>query len=158
GWKGLMKHPNDNPAERAKLSPATYDLEQAKADMRMKEHWKAEGGEIAFDGKGDSLCTKKDYRDFEMLVDWKIPAKGDSGIYLRGSPQVQIWEPNTPGQFRPPDGSGGLFNNEKNPRHPIKVADNPVGQWNRFRIVMVGDKVHVFLNGELVVRNTVLEN
>jgi hypothetical protein len=37
-------------------------------------------------------------------------------------------------------------------------ADHPVGEWNRFRIVMVGEKVHVFLNGELVVRDTTLEN
>jgi hypothetical protein len=158
GWKGLMAAPNDNPSKRAKLSPASYNLEQAKADLSMREHWHAQNGEIVFDGKGRSLCTKKDYKDFEMLVDWKIPPRGDSGIYLRGSPQVQIWEANSPGQFRPPDGSGGLYNNEKNPRHPMKVADNPVGQWNRFRIVMVGEKVHVFLNGQLVVRDTTMEN
>jgi len=60
--------------------------------------------------------------------------------------------------FNPPDGSGGLYNNEKNPRHPLMFADHPVGEWNRFRIVMAGEKVHVFLNGELVVRDTTLEN
>lgn len=158
GWKGLLARPNDNPAKRAKLSPEALAKEQAKADQRMHEHWKAENGEIVFDGGGDSLCTKKDYGNFEMLVDWKIPPKGDSGIYVRGAPQVQIWEPKSPGQFNPPDGSGGLYNNEKNPRHPLMFADHPVGEWNRFRIVMVGEKVHVFLNGELVVRDTTLEN
>jgi hypothetical protein len=158
GWKGLIAHPNDNPANRAKLSPATLVLEQAKADLKMREHWKAQNGEIVFDGQGASLCTSKDYANFELLVDWKIPPRGDSGIYIRSSPQVQIWEAKSPGQFNPPDGSGGLYNNEKNPRHPIKVADHPVGEWNRFRIVMVGEKVHVFLNGELVVRDTTLEN
>ena len=158
GWKGLLARPNDNPAKRAKLSPEELSAAQAKADERMREHWKAVNGEIVFDGKGDSLCTKKDYGNFEMLVDWKIPPRGDSGIYVRGSPQVQIWEPKSPGQFNPPDGSGGLYNNEKNPRHPLMFADHPVGEWNRFRIVMVGEKVHVFLNGELVVRDTTLEN
>ena len=160
GWKGLLARPNDNPANRAKLPPDKLAEEQAKADQRMVEHWKAENGEIVFNGKGDSLCTKKDYADFEMLVDWKIPPRGDSGIYLRGSPQVQIWEPESPGHFNPPDGSGGLYNNEKpgNPRHPLKVADKPVGEWNRFRIIMSGEKIHVYLNGELVVRATTLEN
>ena len=158
GWKGLLARPNDNPSKRAKLSPEDLAKEQAKADERMREHWKAEKGEIVFDGKGDSLATKKDYTDFEMLVDWKIPPRGDSGIYVRGSPQVQIWEPKSPGQFNPPDGSGGLYNNEKNPRHPLKNADKPVGEWNRFRIVMMGDKLHVFLNGETVVNDTTLEN
>lgn len=158
GWKGLLAAPNDNPANRARLAPEKRAEAQSKADQRMREHWKAENGEIVFDSKGDSLCSGKDYGDFELLVDWKIPPRGDSGIYLRGSPQVQIWEPNSPGQFKPADGSGGLYNNEKNPRHPVKFADHPVGEWNRFRILMVGEKVHVFLNNELVVRNTPLEN
>lgn len=158
GWKGLLAHPNDNPSKRAKLSADELSAAQARADERMREHWKAEKGEIVFDGKGDSLCTKKDYGNFEMLVDWKIPPRGDSGIYVRGSPQVQIWESKSPGQFNPQDGSGGLYNNEKNPRHPLMFADHPVGEWNRFRIVMAGEKVHVFLNGELVVRDTTLEN
>src|SRR2546429_9716653 len=104
----------------------------------MRDDWKAENGEIVFDGKGDSLCTKKDYGDFEMFVDWKIPPRGDSGIYLRGSPQVQIWKPTSPGQFNPPDGSGGLYKNEENPPNPLKPADKPAGEWNRFPILMAG--------------------
>ncbi len=158
GWKGLLAAPNDNPARRVKLSAEELRQNQNRADDLMRAHWKAENGELVFDGQGASLCTQKDYGDFELLVDWKIPPRGDSGIYLRGSPQVQIWEPNSPGQFNPPDGSGGLYNNEKNQRHPLTAADKPVGQWNRFRILMVGEKVHVFLNDELVTRATTLEN
>ena len=132
---------------------------QEKADEDMRKHWKAENGEIVFDGKTwNNLCTAKDYRNFEMLVDWKIPPKGDSGIYLRGSPQVQIWETNSPGQPNPPEGSGGLYNDEKHNSHPLVYADNPVGEWNRFRIIMVDDHVHVYLNNKLVVNNNVLEN
>jgi hypothetical protein len=158
GWKGLLASPNDNPAKRANLAPEQLAAAQAKADERMRAHWRVENGALTFDGKGDSLCTRKDYGDFELLVDWKIPPRGDSGIYLRGSPQVQIWETNSPGQFSPPDGSGGLYNNEENPRHPLQFADNPVGQWNRFRILMAGEQAHVFLNNQLVVRSTTLEN
>jgi hypothetical protein len=154
GWKGLVK----DPPARAKMTPEQLAAEQVKADESMRAHWKAVDGELVYDGRGQNLCTGKDYKDFEMLVDWKIPPKGDSGIYLRGSPQVQIWEANSPGHFTPFDGSGGLYNNEKGPRHPLKAADKPVGEWNRFRIVMVGEKVHVFLNGELVVNNEALEN
>jgi hypothetical protein len=156
GWKGLVK----DPPHRAKMSPEELATEQKKADEIAFSHWHAKDGEITFDGdwKGQNLCTIKDYADFEMLVDWKIPPKGDSGIYLRGSPQAQIWEAHSPGQFNPPDGSGGLYNNEKNPRHPLSVADHPVGEWNRFRIIMVGDKVHVFLNDVLVVNDTTMEN
>lgn len=156
GWKGLVMP--DNPAKRAQLSKEDLAAARKKADGSMNQHWRVESGEIVFDGKGQNLCTAKDYRNFEMLVDWKIPPRGDSGIYIRSSPQVQIWTTNSPGQFNPPDGSGALWNNQKNSRHPLKNADNPVGEWNRFRIIMVGEKVHVFLNGQLVVRDTTLEN
>jgi hypothetical protein len=154
GWKGLVA----DPPARAKMSQEELATAQTAADQRMREHWKVKDGQIVFDGKGDNLCTARDYGDFEMLVDWKIAPRGDSGIYLRGTPQVQIWSTNSPGQFSTPDGSGGLWNNQKNNRHPLVYADHPVGEWNRFRILMVGQKVHVFLNGELVVRDTTLEN
>jgi hypothetical protein len=154
GWKGLV----EDPPRRAKMSPAELTAAQAKADQRMRDHWKAVDGVLVFDGKGDNLCTARDYRDFELLVDWKIREKGDSGIYLRGSPQVQIWEPQSAGQGGTPVGSGGLYNNQKNPSKPAKLADRPVGQWNRFRILMTGPKVTVYLNDELVVHNVTMEN
>ena len=158
-WKGLLKGPNDNPIKRAALSTEDRAKAQEEADANMKAHWKAEDGVIVFDGKGRSLCTLKDYGNFEMYVDWKLPAHGDSGVYLRGSPQVQIWDPYTqPTHAGSEVGSGGLYNNQKAPSKPVKVADKPIGEWNRFRILMVGEKVHVFLNGEQVVNDTTLEN
>ncbi len=149
GWKGLVA----DPPTRAKMSAETLAEAQAKADQRMRDHWKVVDGTLEFDGKGDSLCTIKDYADFEMLVDWKILPKGDSGIYLRGSPQVQIWDPEN---FKL--GSGGLYNNEKNPSKPTVDADNPVGEWNSFRILMMGEKVTIYLNNVLVVNNVTMEN
>lgn len=149
GWKGLVA----DPPKRAKMSPEQLKQAQVEADARAKAHWTVVDGVIVFDGKGDNLCTVKDYGDFEMYVDFKIEAKGDSGIYLRGSPQVQIWDP-----AEHPEGSAGLYNNQKNPNKPSKVADKPVGQWNTFYIKMVGDKVTVKLNGELVVDNVTMEN
>ncbi len=149
GWKGLVA-PDGGPPARARMSPDQLAAAQAVADRQMRDHWTVQDGVLHYDGKGQSLCTAKDYGDFELLVDWKIPPKGDSGIYLRGSPQVQIWDN--------PRGSGGLYNNQKNPSDPLKVADNPPGQWNHFRIVMVGDKVTVWLNGVLVTDHVTMEN
>lgn len=150
GWKGLLKGPNDNPAKRAKLTPDELAQAQEEADADMRAHWKVEDGTLVFDGKGRSLATAKDYGDFEMWVDWKILPKGDSGVYLRGSPQVQIWDN--------PVGSGGLYNNQKNPSNPSKKADKPIGEWNTFYIKMVGERVTVKLNGELVTDNVLMEN
>ncbi len=152
GWKGLVA----DPPKRAKMSKDELAAAQAKADERMRDHWKAADGALVFDGKGDSLCTAKDFGDFELLVDWKILKDGDSGVYLRGSPQVQIWDPAVKSAMGV--GSGGLFNNQKNPSKPTITADKPVGEWNTFRIRMLGDKVSVWLNDKLVVDNVVLEN
>lgn len=159
GWKGLV----GNPLTRAKMTPEQLAAEQKKADDIVKQHWLVKDGVLIYDGekvKGAhlSLCTIKDYGDFEMWCDWKIEPKGDSGIYLRGTPQVQIWDPKD-GE-RNAVGSGGLFNNKlpENPSTPLVVADSPVGEWNTFFIRMVGDKVTVKLNGKLVVDNVALEN
>jgi len=152
GWKGLVA----NPKERAKMSPDQLAAAQKKADERMRDHWRVEDGAFVFDCKGDSLCTAKDYGDFELLVDWKILKDGDSGIYLRGSTQVQIWDPDTKAAMGV--GSGGLYNNQKHPSKPSIKADKPIGEWNTFRIRMAGDKVSVWLNDKLVVDNVVMEN
>ena len=153
GWKGLLKSPLDNPFKRAAATPEELAAAQAEANKLMTEHWKVENGALVYDGMGSSLAAEKDYGDFEMYVDWKILAKGDSGIYVRGTPQIQIWDP-----ADHPEGSGGLYNNATNPNKPSKAADKPIGEWNTFWIKMVGDKVSVKLNGELVVDNVTLEN
>lgn len=156
GWKGLLKHPLDNPTERAKLTPEQHAEAQKVADDLMHQHWSVQDGLLVFDGKGRSLATTRDYGNFEMFVDWKIQQAGDSGIYLRGTPQVQIWDPAS--KVAAGVGSGGLYNNEKGSSKPSKVADKPIGEWNTFWIKMVGDKVWVKLNGEMVVDGVVMEN
>jgi Domain of Unknown Function (DUF1080) len=170
GWQGLvqinqrvsLKNVLDQVAEgKLKVDQAENilrkDLErQRNAQAKLRE-WIVKDGILIYSGKGDNLQTAKDYGNFELYVDWKIEANGDSGIYLRGNPQVQIWDVN--GKNNPKKvGSGGLYNNRKNPSDPLLVADNPVGAWNTFYIKMVGDKVTVKLNGKLVVDNTPLEN
>ncbi len=154
GWKGLLAGPNDNPIQRAALSAEARAEAQKEADENMRAHWSVQDGALEFDGKGRSLVTARDdYGDFEIWVDWKIKEKGDSGLYLRGAPQVQIWDP-----AQRPVGSGGLFNNQKNPSSPSRCADNPIGDWNTFFIKMVGERVTVVLNGWLVVDNVIMEN
>jgi len=156
GWKGLV----GNPKTRAAMSPEELATVQQEANESMRAHWKVVDGVLEFDGKGQSLCTEKDYADFEMVVDWKILEAGDSGIYLRGSPQLQIWDTRSEKLFRhgAAKGSGALWNNMDNSRFPLTNADKPVGEWNTFAIRMVGEIVTVKLNGQLVVDQVVMEN
>jgi len=162
-WKGNV------PINQRKGSAEEMEKRQKAADAKTLPHWTVKDGILTYDGKGDSLQTAKDYGDFELWVDWKIEEKGDSGIYLRGQPQVQVWDSdNSPGA-RGEDknsGSGGLWNNpvpkgqdsKSVGKVPLKKADKPIGQWNTFRIIMKGENVTVYLNGELVVDNKPLAN
>ena len=153
GWKGLVA----DPVKRSKMDPATLQAEQQKADKLRDSGWVVKEGLLVFNGHGNNLATVKEYGDFEMYVDWKITTDGDAGIYLRGSPQVQIWDTSRVSSGAQV-GSGGLYNNQKNPSKPLVVADNAVGEWNNFRIIMRGERVTVFLNGILVTDNALLEN
>lgn len=159
-WQGLAAAPNDNPFKRAALSEADLAKVMAAANESMKTHWTVVDGALQFDGKGASLATAKKYGDFDFYVDWKIPAKADSGIYLRGTPQVQIWDPSDPGQFPNGNqkGSGGLWNNKGAGKNPLVLADKPLGEWNTFHIRMIGDLTTIWLNGQLVVDRAPLDN
>lgn len=157
GWKGLV----ENPYARRKMSASELAERQVKADEIMRRDWIVDDEAIVYVGKGfENICTAKDYGDFELYMDWKLYAEGneaDGGVYLRGTPQVQIWDTarrNVGAQV----GSGGLYNNSRNKSTPDKVADNKLGEWNTFYIKMVGDRVTVILNGEKVVDNVMLEN
>ncbi len=153
GWKGLV----GNPIERAMMNPDTLLKLQAIADKAMQEGWYAKDGLLHFTGHGDNICTQKQYGNFEMYVDWKIMPQGDAGIYLRGTPQVQIWDTSRR-DAGAEVGSGGLYNNAKHTSKPLELADNAIGDWNTFHILMKEDKVTVYLNGVLVTDSTVLEN
>ncbi|MDR3141945.1 MAG: DUF1080 domain-containing protein [Tannerellaceae bacterium] len=157
GWKGLV----ENPVARAKMKPAQLEKAQIKADGQMRNDWKVEDGLLVFDGSGyDNICTVKQYGDFEMYVDWKLDPDGhepDAGIYLRGTPQVQMWDTSRV-KAGAQVGSGGLYNNRLHESKPLKVADNRLGEWNTMYIRMIGDRVTVRLNGELVTDNVILEN
>lgn len=155
GWKGLVA----NPIARANMSDTALKAAQIKADIKMNEDWVVNDGLLNFTGNlhGENLATVKQYGDIEMFVDWRIQEKGDAGIYLRGTPQVQIWDTSRR-EVGAQVGSGGLYNNQKNVSKPLVVADNKVGEWNNFHIIMRGDKVTVYLNGVLVTDNIPLEN
>ncbi len=157
-WQGVVTM-----KERAMLKGEEREKLQKKRNEQIQGHWVVKDGILTYDGKGNSLQTVKDYGNFELLLDWKIEEKGDSGIYLRVQPQVQIWDSDRTTGARGADkgsGSGGLWNNPPGSKGkmPLKKADKPVGQWNTFRMIMKGDKATVYLNGELVVDDAPLAN
>lgn len=129
----------------------------------MKEFWRVENGEIVNDGEGPFLTTLQEFRDYELLLEYKTVAKADSGIYLKASPQVQIWDFTEAGgkwNIGADKGSGGLWNNKKGSlgKDPSELADNPFGEWNSVRIIQIGARTSVWLNDKLVVDHAIMED
>ena len=159
GWYGW------NPHQSVKLKGEKKEANLAKQREEFPENWTVENGELVNDGHGPYATTEEEFGDIEFLIEYKTVAGADSGIYLRGTPQVQIWDSNQ--QFdpkrptrRPHLGSGGLFNNAPDApgRDPAVLADRPFGEWNELRIRQIGDRTWVWLNGKQTVDNAVMEN
>ena len=159
GWHGW------NPHRSAKLKGEALEANLAAQRAEFAEHWRIEKGELVNDGHGPYATSDKEFGDIELQLEYKTVAGADSGIYLRGTPQVQIWDsnqvfdPKRPTR-RPHLGSGGLFNNTPDTlgRDPLRKADRAFGQWNQFRIRQIGARTWVWLNGKAVVEGSVMEN
>jgi hypothetical protein len=152
-WEGRFTIPS---LESRMLRLRRHRL-QKLANMDLAVHWKFCDGVLNYDGRGKNMRTVQEYANFEMYLDWKIPKNGVGAIYLRSSPAIKIWDPSLE-SLGAEVGSGGLYYNRSGPSNPLAKADNPVGQWNQLYINMVGDRVTVKLNGQLVVDDVVLED
>ena len=156
GWHGY------NPHSVAKLTGEKKEAMLAKMRAEFSQHWSVQDGEILNPGTGAYATTDKEYGDFELLLEYNMAPKGDSGVYLRGVPQVQIWDPTDEKSFKHGCqlGSGALWNNSpgKPGKDPLVLADKPAGEWNTLRVVMTGARVSVWLNGKLTVDHATLEN
>jgi hypothetical protein len=160
GWYGLGHF------DPRKLWAMSDQERAAKREAEMADvqaHWRVENGELVNDGQGVYLTTDREFRDFEFWIDYKTVAQADSGIYLKATPQVQIWDYTEAGGkwgIGADKGSGGLWNNSAGAagKDPLVLADKPFGEWNRLRILQVGARTTVYLNDKLVVDHAILEN
>lgn len=157
GWYG------NNPHDTNKAPEDQREKAIAEQQAAFKEHWTVEDNELVNDGHGPYCTTKKDYGDIEFLIEYKTVPQADSGIYLRGTPQVQIWDTTEEGgkwDIDADKGSGGLWNNTNGTpgRLPLVHADKPFGEWNSFRITQLGSRTTVVFNDKLVVDNAIMEN
>lgn len=159
GWYAIETY---NPRDLVALSPDERESRLKSARTTTSKFWRVEDGEIVNDGHGPFLTTEAEYRDFELMIEYKTVAKADSGIYLKATPQIQIWDSTEVEKHKlgADKGSGGLWNNSQGApgKDPLELADKPFGQWNRFRIRQVGSRTDVWLNDKHIVKNAIMEN
>lgn len=159
GWHGM---PHFDPRDLAKMPEDARAKQIAEWTEDAKKHWTVENEELVNDGHGAYLATDAEFADYELLIDYKTVPLADSGIYLKASPQVQIWDSTEESKFRlgADKGSGGLWNNSAGAagKDPAVRADKPFGEWNSFRIRQIGARTTVWLNDQMVVDNAIMEN
>lgn len=130
--------------------------------------WKVHGGKLASWGAAEGilftqgrgggwLMTEKEYADFELTLEFKVPKGGNSGIALRspmmGDPaysgmEIQVIDDKGwPGRLQPWQQSGSIYDVVP----ASKIATKSAGEWNKCRILCKGRQVTVELNGEKVV-------
>lgn len=124
-------------------------------DAEVGGAWKAEDGVLSPDPKaGRDLVTQGDYADFELRFEWRISARGNSGVMFRvipegtqtyqSGPEYQVLD-NAVG-FPPKQQAGSLFDLVA----PSRDVTRPVGEWNAGRLIVERGKVEHWLNGERV--------
>ncbi|HEV3203059.1 MAG TPA: DUF1080 domain-containing protein [Gemmataceae bacterium] len=125
--------------------------------------WGADNGILFVSGGGGGwLMTEKEYGDFELRLEYKVPAKGNSGVALRaplkGNPayegmEIQIlddpWykDPANYKSIRPTQLTGSIYDVVP----PSKDALKPTGDWNAMRITAKGRQVTIEINGSKIV-------
>ena len=124
----------------------------------MPEGWHVVDGTLTKEGDVDDLVTKSQYGNFELELEWKIGKAGNSGVFYRATreydqiywsgPEYQLLD-----DANANDGKSRLtaaaaaYGIYPCPAGVVK----PYGEWNKTRIVIQGDHVQHWLNGQKVV-------
>jgi len=127
------------------------DLTGWKAVGRYKSEWRVEGGVLANPVESDNLYTEKEFEDFQLHVEFRLPKGGNSGVFLRGCKEVQITDSFGKAKLAEDD-CGGIFGKVA----PSVNAARPPGEWNTLDITLVGRKITVVLNGKTTVDGQVV--
>lgn len=124
----------------------------------MPEGWHVRNGTLAKEGDVDDLVTKQQYGNFELELEWKIGKEGNSGVFYRATreydhiywsgPEYQLLDDaNAPDGRKRLTAAASAYALYAPPAGVVK----PFGQWNKTRILVDGDHVEHWLNGQKVV-------
>jgi len=120
--------------------------------------WAAQDGMLTRTGEGGDIITDRQFTDFELTVEWRVEASGNSGIFYRAAegedriyhsaPEMQVLDDDghRDGQ-NPLTSAGSNYGLNAAPRGVVQ----PVGEWNVARIMVEGTRVEHWLNGERIV-------
>src|ERR1043166_7879980 len=110
-----------------------------------KNGWTLENGVLSNTLPSSDLISGRNFTDFKLHLEVRVPKDGNSGIYLRGRDEVQVLD-----SWGEPPGSremGGIYGQVT----PSRNAAKPAGEWQSYDITLVGRRVKVVLNGVTII-------
>jgi hypothetical protein len=134
------------------------DLKGWKVHSGKVEAWGVAAGVLFTSGSGGGwLMSEKDFANFELRLEYRLPVKGNSGVAIRspleGDPaytgmEIQLLDDENYKGLRPSQYCGAIYDVVA----PVRPAGRPAGQWNQMRIIAKEREVTVELNGNQVVQ------
>jgi hypothetical protein len=125
------------------------------------EKWYVEAGELVCESGSDKgygyLATEKHYKNFELTLEFKQGAKGNSGVFIRsniaeGTTKISGWQVEV---AEPNHDTGGIYESYGR-GWLIQIPDDKegilkFGEWNKMKIVAEGNRIRTYLNGKQMV-------
>lgn len=124
----------------------------------MPDGWRVESGLLVRGAGGGDIITTEQFEDFELALDWKVGPAGNSGVFYRAvetddpiyfsAPEMQILDDAGHADGGAPlTSAGSNYGLHAAPRGVVR----PAGEWNTARILVDGNHVEHWLNGQKVV-------
>jgi type 1 glutamine amidotransferase len=111
-----------------------------------KRSWSVQNGmlvnTLGKDEHGTDLLTEEKFRDFTVRFEFQVPPNSNSGFYLRGRHEIQVFDDYKSGKATA-GGNGAIYNLK-----PVSLfASRKPGQWQSAEVTIVGQKITAILNG-----------
>ncbi len=118
---------------------------QMAHEPRVDPLWMVENKTMTNKEGARDIATIAEYKDFDLTLEFRTVAHGNSGVYLRGRIEVQVLD--SFGNANPGDGDCGAIYGQFAPK---VNASKPAGEWNTLEVHLVGDTFTAKLNGQVI--------
>ena len=112
--------------------------------------WSAQDGELVCTPQpqcvGKNLVTDQLFRDFELQLEFLMEDASNSGVYLRGLYEVQLYDDNA--KLLGPKGRCGAIFGQVAPSEEAYLGP---GKWNTLNVKLIGPRVSVTMNGKRII-------
>lgn len=118
--------------------------------QKSENQWMVENGILKSPKAGSNLITNQKFNDFKLHIEFRYPAQGNSGVYLRGRYELQIVD--SKGQEPSSVYFGGIYG-FLTPNEDVAKA---AGEWQTYDVTLIGRRVTVVANGKTIICDQII--